>query len=118
MGWSWMTGYDRWWMWLVNRIVMTGEGCNGLRLGPPCVDYMPPSVRRAYVSTLSKIGPWTTSPQMKKPCGPEEFALAIAKHFVDNYPLVSKAKVFVEMEPWKRISVDGVVSPGSRVLDV
>lgn len=55
---------------------------------------------------------------MKKPCGPEEFALAIAKHFVDNYPLVSKAKVFVEMEPWKRISVDGVVSPGSRVLDV
>uniref|UniRef100_A0A1D2A182 Uricase n=1 Tax=Auxenochlorella protothecoides TaxID=3075 RepID=A0A1D2A182_AUXPR len=46
--------------------------------------------------------------QMKKPCGPEEFALAIAKHFVDNYPLVSKAKVFVEMEPWKRISVDGV----------
>lgn len=41
MGWSWMTGYDRWWMWLVNRIVMTGEGCNGLRLGPLCVDYMP-----------------------------------------------------------------------------
>lgn len=41
--------------------------------------------------------------QMKEPCSPEEFALALAKHFVDTYPLVSKAKVTVEAQPWKRV---------------
>lgn len=41
--------------------------------------------------------------QMAEPCGPEEFGIAIAKQFVSEYPLVSKAKVTVEMKPWKRI---------------
>jgi len=45
--------------------------------------------------------------QFKSPCSPEEFAIAVAKHFVDHYPPVTKAKVKVEASPWKRISIQG-----------
>jgi len=33
---------------------------------------------------------------------PEDFALALAKHFVTEYPLVSRAEVTVKMMPWGR----------------
>ena len=33
---------------------------------------------------------------------PEDFAIALAKHFVAEYPLVSKAEVVVKMMPWGR----------------
>ena len=41
--------------------------------------------------------------QFPNPCSPEEYALALARHFVRTYPLVSKAKVRVEQAPWKRL---------------
>jgi urate oxidase len=47
---------------------------------------------------------------MQQPCSPEEFGVALAKKFVDSYPLVSKAKVAVEMAPWRRLNVNGQVS--------
>lgn len=36
---------------------------------------------------------------------PEEFALALARHFIGSYPLVSTAKVTVRAAPWARASV-------------
>lgn len=44
---------------------------------------------------------------LTEPCTPEQFALALAKKFVNEYPLVSKAKVTVEMAPWRRLDVNG-----------
>lgn len=46
--------------------------------------------------------------QTKQPCSPEEYAIALARHLVDTYPLVSKAKVKVEASPWKRLDCNGV----------
>lgn len=46
--------------------------------------------------------------QFTKPCSPEEFGLALAQHFVREYPkTVWKAKVAVEMMPWRRLDVGG-----------
>lgn len=45
--------------------------------------------------------------QMAAPCSPEEYAIALARHFVNTYPLVSKAKVTVEATPWRRLQVNG-----------
>lgn len=42
-----------------------------------------------------------------KRCTAEEYAIALARHFVDTYPKVSKAKVWVEQAPWQRVSVHG-----------
>lgn len=39
---------------------------------------------------------------------PEDFAIALAKHFVDTYPLVSKAKIWVEQKNWERHQSNGV----------
>jgi len=33
---------------------------------------------------------------------PEDFAVALAKHFVTEYPLVSRAEVTVKLMPWGR----------------
>jgi urate oxidase len=41
--------------------------------------------------------------QMSQRCSPEEYALALARHFVKTYPLVSKAKITVEESPWRRL---------------
>lgn len=38
---------------------------------------------------------------------PEDFAIALAKHFVDTYPLVSKAKIWIEQMNWERHNKDG-----------
>ncbi|KAL0019218.1 hypothetical protein WJX77_010006 [Trebouxia sp. C0004] len=45
--------------------------------------------------------------QCSQRCTPEEYAIALARHFVKTYPKVSKAKVRVEEQPWKRVSMDG-----------
>lgn len=73
--------------------------------------------------------------QCSQRCTPEEYAIALAKHFVTTYPKVgestwsarpksccaytkmleagtlslqvSKAKVTVEEQPWKRLHIDG-----------
>ena len=33
---------------------------------------------------------------------PEDFAVALARHFVTEYPLVSRAEVTVKLMPWRR----------------
>lgn len=45
--------------------------------------------------------------RMPQKCTPEEFGIALAQHFVNMYPLVTKAKVYIEEKPWKRVSIDG-----------
>ncbi len=37
---------------------------------------------------------------------PEEFALLVAAHFLDEYSWVTSAKVSVRMHPWQRIRVN------------
>lgn len=39
---------------------------------------------------------------MSSPCSPEQFAMAIAKHFVDKYEKVSKAIITVDQLGWER----------------
>lgn len=46
---------------------------------------------------------YVVAKEMAEPCGPEELAVAVAKKFVDEYPLVSRAKVRVELKPWRRL---------------
>ena len=59
--------------------------------------------------------------QMSSRCSPEEYALALARHFVNTYPLVGKAKVTVEQAPWKRLNTPqgphdhGYVGEGTEV---
>ncbi len=75
-----------------------------------------------------------TAKQCSQPCSPEEFAVALARHFVHTYPKarspggsgtadgyqravrtrhraaglqVSKAKVWVEQAPWQRACLGG-----------
>lgn len=46
--------------------------------------------------------------KMDNVCSPEEFAIALARHFVREYPLVSKAKISVKVKPWTRYQEPGV----------
>lgn len=47
--------------------------------------------------------------QLREPCSPEEFGLALARHFVRSYcPTVWKAKVQVEAKSWQRVEAGGV----------
>ena len=43
--------------------------------------------------------------QLKSPCSVEEYALALGRKFVDEYPLVSTAIIAIEQKPWQRVSV-------------
>ena len=43
--------------------------------------------------------------QMESPCSVEEYALALGRKFVAEYPLVSCAVISVEQKPWKRVTV-------------
>eukprot|EP00798_Chlamydomonas_sp_ICE-L_P014548 gene14548-20589_t len=45
--------------------------------------------------------------RMSQRCSVDEYAIALAQHFVKTYPLVTKAKVFVEQKPWKRVAIGG-----------
>ncbi|GFH22858.1 uricase [Haematococcus lacustris] len=45
--------------------------------------------------------------RMSQRCSCEEYAIALAQHFVRQYPLVSKAKVTVEQKPWTRVQLNG-----------
>lgn len=51
------------------------------------------------------------------PCSPEEYASALAKHFLANYPLVSKAKILVEAAPWKRMNSNGTPHEHAYILE-
>eukprot|EP00878_Enallax_costatus_P012448 GHUV01012999.1.p1 GENE.GHUV01012999.1~~GHUV01012999.1.p1 ORF type:complete len:213 (+),score=34.24 GHUV01012999.1:151-789(+) len=46
--------------------------------------------------------------RMQKRCTIEQYATALAQHFVHTYPRVSKAKVWVEQAPWKRVQIGGI----------
>ncbi|EFN58834.1 hypothetical protein CHLNCDRAFT_20118 [Chlorella variabilis] len=63
---------------------------------------------RGMTSTdTQKNAVYYVAKQFASPCSPEEFGVALAKHFVQNYPLVWKSKVMVEMMPWKRLDLGG-----------
>jgi len=48
---------------------------------------------------------------------PESFALALARHFVEDTEPVSRARISVEMYPWKRLSHGGEPHPHAFVRD-
>jgi len=45
--------------------------------------------------------------QCKQRTSPENYALRLATHFVDTYPLVTKAKIWVDEQPWRRVLING-----------
>jgi len=45
----------------------------------------------------------------------EQFALRLARHFTDDFPVVHKARVSIEEYPWARIEVGGQPHPHSFV---
>lgn len=64
--------------------------------------YLTESNRGMTATDTQKNTVYYVAKQMKEPCSPEEYALALASHFVKEYPLVSKAKVLVKVAPWQR----------------
>jgi urate oxidase len=48
---------------------------------------------------------------------PESFALALARHFVEDTAPVSRARIKVEMYPWKRLDSGGSPHPHAFVSD-
>jgi urate oxidase len=42
---------------------------------------------------------------------PEDFALALARHFLDSYPQVASASIHISVEPWQRVEVCGRPHP-------
>lgn len=46
--------------------------------------------------------------RMSERCTADQFAVALAQHFVRTYPLVTKAKVWVEQKPWRRVVINDV----------
>lgn len=51
---------------------------------------------------------YVVAKRMAKRCSIEQYAIALAQHFVHTYPRVSKAKVWVEQAPWKRVTINGI----------
>ncbi|GAX74061.1 hypothetical protein CEUSTIGMA_g1511.t1 [Chlamydomonas eustigma] len=51
---------------------------------------------------------YAVAKRMSQRCTVEEFANALATHFVRTYPLVSKAKIYIEQKPWARVQVNGL----------
>src|ERR671932_367004 len=48
---------------------------------------------------------------------PESFALALARHFVEDVPQLSRARVTVEAYPWSRLDAGGSPHPHAFVRD-
>ncbi len=48
---------------------------------------------------------------------PESFGLALARHFVDDVPQVSRARVTVEQYPWRRAFAGGAPAPHAFVRE-
>lgn len=51
---------------------------------------------------------YVVAKRMSKRCTIEQYAIALSQHFVHTYPRVSKAKVWVEQAPWKRVQIGGI----------
>ena len=45
--------------------------------------------------------------RLPRRCAPEVYALALARQFLDTYPLISAVHVRVEQQPWRRVEVMG-----------
>lgn len=48
---------------------------------------------------------------------PESFALALARHFVDDVPQIAQARVKVESYPWRHLGSDAAPSPHAFVRE-
>lgn len=64
--------------------------------------YVTPSNKGMTATDTQKNTVYSVAKRMTSYCTPEEFGIALAKHFVTEYPLVSKAKVSVKLMPWSR----------------
>ena len=64
--------------------------------------YVTPSNKGMTATDTQKNTVYYVAKQMKSYCTPEEFAIALGKHFVKQYPLVFKAKITVTCAPWSR----------------
>jgi len=58
--------------------------------------------RHLSIHLLSPQKVYYVAKQMAHPCSPEDFGLALARHFLKHHPLVSRAKVRVTLSPWVR----------------
>ena len=66
--------------------------------------YVTPSNKGMTATDTQKNTVYYVAKQMKSYCTPEEFAIALARHFVRQYPLVFRAKVTVQLATWSRYS--------------
>jgi len=48
---------------------------------------------------------------------PESFGLVLARHFVDDVPQVTRARVRIEQHPWRRLAAGGEPAPHAFVRD-
>ncbi|KAG2451510.1 hypothetical protein HYH02_004108 [Chlamydomonas schloesseri] len=51
---------------------------------------------------------YVVAQRMSQKCTIEQYAIALAQHFVRTYPLVSKAKIYVEQKAWTRVQQNGL----------
>jgi urate oxidase len=72
----------------------------------------PPTHPPAHPSLSQQV--YYVAKQLDAPCSPEEFGLALARHFLDRYPLVSRAKVRVSAAPWARHHTGGEAGGAGR----
>ena len=80
--------------------------------------YVTPSNKGMTATDTQKNTVYYVAKQMKSYCTPEEFAIALARHFVQQYPLVFRAKVTVKLAPWSRYSGQhhhGFIQSGSEI---
>lgn len=69
--------------------------------------FLTPSNAGMTATDTQKNTVYYVAKKMAVSCAPEEFALELGRHFVRTYPLVFRAKVAVEVSPWKRVSIQG-----------
>jgi urate oxidase len=69
--------------------------------------FLTPSNAGMTATDTQKNAVYYVAKQMSQPCSPEEFAIALGRHFIQHYPLVWKAKINVEAAPWRRVEIDG-----------
>ena len=72
--------------------------------------FLTPSNEGMTATDTQKNAVYVVAQRLATPVGPEELAVALAAHFLTEYPLVSVAKVDVEQAPWRRAVVGGQAS--------
>ena len=79
--------------------------------------FLTPSNAGMTATDTQKNTVYVVAKRMAAPGSPENYAVALAQHFIATYPLVSKAKVNVEAAPWRRLTVDGRPHDHGYLLD-